>query len=314
VNESAKLGTQPVPAAATPSLLESGTFPKRLRSFGWAGLALVLCFAFPLFDLMRFAITSTLYSYILLIPFISFYLVWTQRRNLPCDARPANKLGMLFLLLGGAATGIYWLALRDSSNLMETDYLAIMMLCFVLFFLGICGLFWGKEILRQLAFPLGFIFFMVPIPAIALPAIDSFLQNGSAVVARQFFNCSGTPFFEDGLNFQLPDITLQIAPECSGIHSTLVLLITGLLAGYFFLKSPWKRTLLAVVVIPLALLRNGFRVFTIGELCVHIGPQMINSPIHRKGGPIFFALSLIPLFLLLLVLYKSERNRKHQNP
>ena len=62
-------------------------------------------------------------------------------------------------------------------------------------------------------------------------------------------------------------------------------------------------------MIPLGLLRNGFRVFTIGELCVHIGPQMINSPIHHKGGPIFFVLSLIPLFILLIALQKSERAR-----
>jgi exosortase/archaeosortase family protein len=60
-------------------------------------------------------------------------------------------------------------------------------------------------------------------------------------------------------------------------------------------------------VFPLALLRNGFRVFTIGELCVHIGPDMINSPIHRRGGPLFFVLSLIPFFLLLLLLLKYDR-------
>jgi exosortase/archaeosortase family protein len=62
-------------------------------------------------------------------------------------------------------------------------------------------------------------------------------------------------------------------------------------------------------MIPLGLLRNGFRVFTIGELCVHLGPQMIDSPIHHRGGPIFFALSLIPLFILLVVLQKYERGR-----
>jgi hypothetical protein len=33
---------------------------------------------------------------------------------------------------------------------------------------------------------------------------------------------------------------------------------------------------------------------------------MINSPIHRKGGPIFFVLSLIPFFALLLLLRKTE--------
>jgi exosortase/archaeosortase family protein len=129
------------------------------------------------------------------------------------------------------------------------------------------------------------------------------------VVAGAFFTLSGTTFFQDGLVFQLPDITLQIAPECSGIHSSMVLLITSLLAAHLFLRTPWKRTVFVLAVIPLGILRNGFRVYTIGELCIHIGPRMINSPIHHKGGPIFFALSLIPLFLLLVALQRSERGR-----
>ena len=45
----------------------------------------------------------------------------------------------------------------------------------------------------------------------------------------------------------------------------------------------------------------------ISLLCVHFGPHMINSPIHRKGGPIFFAVSLVPLFILLWALYRSEQ-------
>jgi exosortase/archaeosortase family protein len=63
---------------------------------------------------------------------------------------------------------------------------------------------------------------------------------------------------------------------------------------------------LALFVIPLAILRNGFRIFVIGELCVHVSHDMINSWIHRKGGPVFFVLSLIPFFLLLAWLRKSE--------
>jgi exosortase/archaeosortase family protein len=59
-------------------------------------------------------------------------------------------------------------------------------------------------------------------------------------------------------------------------------------------------------VIPLAILRNGFRILVIGLLCVNVGPQMIHSVIHRSGGPIFFVLSLIPLLLLLWWLRKGE--------
>jgi exosortase/archaeosortase family protein len=100
---------------------------------------------------------------------------------------------------------------------------------------------------------------------------------------------------------------MEVAPQCSGIHSSVALFIISLLAGYLFLRLRWKRATLALAVIPLALLRNGFRVFTIGQLCVHVGPEMINSNLHRHGGPLFFVLSLVPFFLLLFFLMKSDR-------
>jgi exosortase C (VPDSG-CTERM-specific) len=149
----------------------------------------------------------------------------------------------------------------------------------------------------------------VPIPGILMDGIETFLQHGSAAVAHALFSLSGAPFARDGLVFQLPGISLTVAPECSGIHSSLILFITSLLAGHLFLRTPWKRTVLALAVVPLALIRNGARIFTIGELCVHIGPEMINSAIHRHGGPWFFLLSLIPFFFLLLLLQKSDRAR-----
>ena len=65
--------------------------------------------------------------------------------------------------------------------------------------------------------------------------------------------------------------------------------------------------MLALAVIPLGIVRNGFRIYTIAMLCVHIDPEMINSPLHRRGGPVFFALSLLPFFALLFLLQKSEK-------
>jgi len=97
-----------------------------------------------------------------------------------------------------------------------------------------------------------------------------------------------------------------VAPECSGIHSSQVLLITSLLAGNLFLCSHWRRVFLALFIIPLAILRNGIRVFVIGELCVRVNHSMIDSWIHHKGGPVFFVLSLIPFFFVLFWLRKSE--------
>ena len=86
------------------------------------------------------------------------------------------------------------------------------------------------------------------------------------------------------------------------------------LSGKFL--SPANRILkvLVLAVFPLALARNGLRIFVIGELCVRISPDMINSAIHRQGGPLFFALSLIPLGVLLYALAKSDRPARAVNP
>jgi exosortase C (VPDSG-CTERM-specific) len=280
---------------------------KRERSFGFALVALLLCFVVPLWKLAGFAAGSELFSYILLIPFISFYLVRQKRPVLPNTFEPARVLATGFMVAGTIVLLIYWIGMHPHLKLTGDDYLAVMVSAFLLYFFGVCGWFLGRQFLRANAFALGFLVFMVPIPSPAISEIDTFLQYGSAMVARVFFEMLGTPLIQDGLAFQLPGISLSIAPECSGIHSSMVLFIVSLLAGYFFLRRPWNRAIFILAVIPLSILRNGFRVFTIGELCVHIGPHMINSPIHRKGGPLFFALSLIPLFLLLIFLQGSER-------
>ncbi len=281
------------------------------KKFFWAALALIVCFSKPLYELARFAFARELYSYILLVPFISFYLWWIQRKTLPAHAAPNRAIGAGFLAAGALVLAGYWGAVSTGIGLVPEDSLAWTTLAFLLFFGGVCGWILGPPTLRALAFPLLFLVFMVPLPVLLQAGLDTFLQHGSAIVAYALFKLAGTPVFNESLVFQLPGIRIQIAPECSGIHSTLALFITSLIAGRFFLRSPWKRAALALAVVPIALLRNGFRVFTIGELCVHISPDMIDSYIHHHGGPIFFVISLIPFFLLLLFLTKSDRPGKN---
>jgi len=148
---------------------------------------------------------------------------------------------------------------------------------------------------------------MVPFPTLVENWLERFLQRGSALTAYGMYQLSGTPVFYNDLSFQLPGFALQVAPVCSGIHSSLVLFLTSLVAGHLFLQSPWRRGILTLAVLPLGLLRNGFRIFVIGQLCTHIGPQMIHSAIHHDGGPVFFALSMVPFFLLLILLRRSEQ-------
>lgn len=292
----------PVAPAARPPLLSR--IPRGLLI---STLALVGLFALPLAELVRFSFSNELHSHVILIPFVSLYLVWLQRDKLAPTSAPARRLGMSLIAFGLAAGAWYWLDLRDLPTAELQDRLSGQMLAFVLLFTGLCAWFLGRTTLRRVAFPLGFLVFMIPMPIAMVDAIESFLQHQSAGMAARFFSLAGMTYYREATFFQLPGINLQVAPECSGIRSSLALFITSLVAGYLFLRSPVKRTILAVAVIPLAIVRNGFRVFVLGELCVHVSPSMIDSPIHHRGGPIFFALSLIPFFLLLYFLTRYDR-------
>jgi exosortase C (VPDSG-CTERM-specific) len=282
----------------------------QLRRFALAAVAVAVFFALPLWRLFVFALHDELFSYILLIPPTSVYLGWLLQKKLPAVSLPQKKWAGIFFAAGlAAAAGSF---LRPGFTV--SNSLVLPTLAFVLFLAAVGFLLLGGAIMRVLAFPFALLVFMIPFPDALRASIETGLQQGSAFCAGWMFTLSGTTVFQDGLQFQLPTITLQIAPECSGIHSSVVLLIVSLVAGHFFLRASWKRALLCLAVIPLALLRNGFRVFVLGELCTHIGPQMIDSPIHHHGGPLFFALSLIPFSLLLYYLMKSERPKISQLP
>ena len=112
-----------------------------------------------------------------------------------------------------------------------------------------------------------------------------------------------------GIVLELPGMFLRVAPQCSGLNSTLALFVTNMLAEHLFLRRLVNRAWLSACIIPLAILRNGLRIFVIGQLCLHLGPQMIDSDIHRHGGPVFFVLSLIPLFAALVFVRRGEVRR-----
>jgi exosortase C (VPDSG-CTERM-specific) len=205
------------------------------------------------------------------------------------------------LLLGG-----YWQASLAGKSLTSADALAIQMLAFWCLLLGGLAFAFGTSTIRRFCFPLGFLLFAIPFPEFLSDGINRVLQLGSADAADILLSLSGMPILRTGTKFELPGFTMEVAPECSGIHSTLVLFIVSCVAGYLLLRTTRNRLILVFAIVPLALLRNGLRIFTIGQLCVNVDPEMINSYIHRKGGPIFFALSLIPFFALLLFLRKRE--------
>jgi exosortase C (VPDSG-CTERM-specific) len=274
-----------------------------------AAVALGALFSPTLYHLLVFARNDDLYSYILLVPFVSAYAAWQKRTALPRRVRQQSRWPSLALLGSGILLACYGLW-RNRWGVPTQDELALSMTAFLVSFGGIGLWFFGPAGMRVLRFPFLFLIFLIPIPTALLSAIELVLQHGSAAAARGLFFASGTPVYYHDLGFQLPVITLRVAPECSGIRSTLALALVSLVTAHFFLRSPLHRAALICAVVPLAMVRNGFRIFTIGELCVQSGPQMIDSYAHRHGGPLFFALSLVPFFLLAVLLRRRERARR----
>ncbi|HET6888713.1 MAG TPA: exosortase/archaeosortase family protein [Candidatus Udaeobacter sp.] len=269
-------------------------------------IVMLAAFAQPLLGLANYAAHSSLHSYILLIPFVSGYLLYLRRDQLPKERVADLPFGIVLLGCGlGVFLFTHWLAFVGRAP--ADNYYFVLLTTSFLCCLAAGGFFFfGRDWMRAAAFPLAYLIFMVPMPDAMADALETASKYASAEVANLFFHLSGTPFLRAGLIFQLPNITIEVAQECSGIRSSWVLFITSVLAANLFLKTPWRRFALIAFVIPLAILRNGFRILVIGLLCVNVGPQMIHSVIHRRGGPLFFVLSLIPLFLLLWWLRRGE--------
>jgi exosortase C (VPDSG-CTERM-specific) len=264
-------------------------------------------FASPLARLAAYTVQSDLHSHVVLVPFIVGYLLLRVRQTTPPVYATAPAWAALF---GAAGVAALVAAGAGRGMVSENDELALLALAFI--GVVLCGgfLFLGSAWMAARAFPLFFLVFMIPMP----DAMRAWLENGSLVgstwVAEQLLELTGTSFLREDDVFWLPGIQLQVARECSGIHSSWVLFIVSTLAANQVLDAGWRRAALVAFVIPLGLVRNGLRIVTIAMLCVHIGPEMVDSPIHHQGGPLFFALSLVPLFLFLHFLRRGENGAR----
>jgi exosortase C (VPDSG-CTERM-specific) len=281
----------------------------RSRAGGYAGFLVLLTLLFlqPLTRLVLYAARNDLYSYIVLVPFITGYLLYLQRGRTSAAYRTslAGAVTVGGIGIAALAAGVLW-----RGSLSVNDGLALAALAFVSFVAAGGFLFLGSIWMASNAFPVAFLIFLGPLPDAAVNWLGKASTLASAEAAALFFSVTGTPMVRHETVFELPGIVLQVAQECSGIRSSLVLFITSLVAAQLFLRTRWRRIVLVAFVIPLGIVRNGFRILTIGLLCVHVGPYMIDSPIHHRGGPLFFALSLVPLFLLLWWLRRQERRLK----
>lgn len=261
-------------------------------------LSLIL-FRQPLSNLASLSFHDEQSSHILLIPLISAFLIFLQRKRVFRAPRYCSSIGIPLLLLAG----VLWYSLKTPlSHLNNTDHLSAVAALIVLAWIAAFILFYGSGSFKAAAFPLLFLSLMIPIPVVALEHTVSLLQRSSAATCYALFRLVGVPVIQHGFRFSLPGVDIEVAEQCSGIRSGLSLFIAGLLLQQALLQNTWKKVFFTLCIFPIAIFKNAVRIVTIAWLGIHVNPDLFHGQLHRQGGLPFSLLALGLMALLVWVL------------
>lgn len=239
------------------------------------------------------------YSHGFLVPFLTAYFLWERREALQRTAVSPNPLGAgllgagLFLLVVGLV-GVELYTQRFS---------------FLIVLAGLVLLIGGWAYLRLVAFPLAFLIFMIPLPAIVVNTIAFPLQLFAAKTATFCLYSLGIPVLREGNVIMLAGTTLEVAEACSGLRSLLALLALGTVYGYFSQETQWKRWTLVILSVPIAIAANAFRVSGTGILAHYFGIEAAEGFYHTFEGWIVFVVAFVLLFFCGMILAKIRMGR-----
>jgi len=243
-------------------------------------------------------------SHIVLIPFISAYLLVSERKRIFVKNQPAIGLGILVALVGLAlywAAAHFWSAATDGNPALSAATFSL-----VVTWVGLFVLSYGLVATRAAVFPLLFLLLMIPLPDRVLDKTIYLLQQGSTEIAYLLFKIAGVPVLRQGFVLTVPGFSIEVATECSGIRSSMALFITCLLAAHLFLRTSWKKVVLMLLSFPLALVKNGVRIATLTLLSMYVNPSFLSGSLHRDGGFAFFLLALAMILPVFLAFERSD--------
>ncbi len=252
---------------------------------------------------LSLALHEDAYTQILLVLPVAIALIIMDWR-LP---EPATLFGFGMGSSMLAASGL----LRFGIHPLTSDaQLSLNMLALVVWWMGAFILSFGLGAGKRAVFPLCFLLWVVPIPQSILNPITSWLQSGSVASARFLFALFGVPITSEGTRITLPGLTIEVAPECSSIRSSLMLVVTTMVLTHVLLRSAWRKVVVIAVAIPLSVAKNGLRIFVLAMLSTRVDRSYLAGRLHREGGIIYFLLALALIFLLVLGAHRSEEKRK----
>lgn len=222
----------------------------------------------------------------LVIP-ISLGLVWYHRKAIAQARKGGSNWGMLFV---GAGVVLVLLGIRAVEP--RITMFAIPFLIF-----GIVLFIWGREVARILAFPIGFLWFMIPVGALQQTSFRlQFLITGAMQALSPLIgvklNVTGTT-----LNEVTGAWGFDIAEGCSGIRSLVAIIMLTAIYAHIFEKVWWKKIVLVAFSLGFAVIANIGRVFTIILVAKMGYPKLAGGIYHEYSGFISFPVALLAMLL-----------------
>jgi exosortase len=272
--------------------LENASFIDNLQSRRWHYLVLLVLVACTYWKVVVPMVgdwnNDPNYSHGFLVPIIAGYFVWQKWpsiRNLPIQ--PANSgfvlvaLSQLMLIFGYIGTEYF--SMRSSLVVLLAG---VVVFCF------------GWLIFKNLALPIGFLFFMVPLPYIVYDAMAFPLKLMVAKFSVLVLKLLGISVLREGNIIMFPQTVLEVADACSGLRSLMSLLALAVAYAVVSQNSNIKRCIIVAAAIPIAIATNMLRVIATGVLAQYYGAAAAEGFFHEFAGISIFALAMVLLFLI----------------
>ena len=234
------------------------------------------------------------YSYCWLILPVVFFLIWLKRDELSFTPSLPSWAGLLPI---GFGIAFFWLG--ELGGEYFTMYIS-----FWLILVGLCLLHLGWQKLKIIGFPLFFILTMFPVPDFINTRIMLQLRMISSKLGVAMIQAYGLPVARQGNIIDLGFTKLQVVDACSGLHSLISLIVLCLLIVYFFKDHIWKRAVLLLSSIPLAIVTNSMRIAMTAILYKHFGSKVAEGFFHEFSGLLIFAIC-IPVLLIEMKLLEK---------
>lgn len=213
-------------------------------------------------------------------------MVWVNRKQLATLPAQPSWFGLVVV---AGALAVLIVGLLGAELFLARSSLVLLLTGLVIHFLG-----WTW--FRALLFPLAFLFLMIPIPAIIFNQIAFPLQLFASQMAAELLALLGVPVLREGNVIRLPTMTLEVVEACSGIRSLVSLTTLAIIYGYLMEPRIWKRVILALAAVPIAVAANGLRIVGTGLLGEYWDPEKAQGFFHTFSGWLIFVISLLMLF------------------